>query len=36
LIGHIKRKKVIELKEIKDFGFGETYVIDNKHLTKFK
>ena len=36
LIGHIKRSKVIELKEIKDFGYGETYVIDKKHLTKFK
>jgi len=36
LIGHIKRSKVIELKEIKDFGYGETYVIDKKYLTKFK
>ena len=36
LIGHIKRTKATELKEIKDFGNGETYVINKKYLTKFK
>tara|TARA_R110002050_G_scaffold94607_2_gene196808 strand:- start:552 stop:1022 length:471 start_codon:yes stop_codon:yes gene_type:complete len=33
IIGEIKREKVIELKEIKNFGWGNSYFVNNKHLS---
>lgn len=33
LIGSITRKKFIEVKEIKNLGYGDSYQVNRKHLT---
>ena len=34
LVGSITRNKFDELKETKDFGYGETYIVNKTHLNK--
>ena len=34
LIGSIKRDKIMDVQVIKNYGYGDSYYIDNKFLTK--